>query len=240
MSLETNLSKLPEYCYTVSTYSKELIQIRRGEDGYHKCDLSTNDEAANRALADKFNAALGVSPEQEEAMYIGSMFGWHVPGADPDFVKAQKEEKISDVSSELSDEERGYSLNDGEVYLHIQTCEDGYDYTLYYTDFSEWDGGQLDEPDLSMDDAIDSILEEYDLQDAERSPYDPDELRLQTEKAEQAQLEAAREKQIQDTLDERIADAEERRAEQLKEQQERSERGEDREEQEEEKGRERS
>ena len=27
-------------------------------------------------------------------------------------------------------------------FLAIQTCEDGYDYTLYYKDFTEIDGGQ--------------------------------------------------------------------------------------------------
>lgn len=31
-------------------------------------------------------------------------------------------------------------------FLAIQTCEDGYDYTLYHKDFTEIDGGQIDNP----------------------------------------------------------------------------------------------
>ena len=35
-------------------------------------------------------------------------------------------------------------------YLAIQTCEDGYDYTLFDKEFHEIDGGQLDNPELSI------------------------------------------------------------------------------------------
>ena len=36
-------------------------------------------------------------------------------------------------------------------FLAIQTCEDGYDYTLYHKDFTEIDGGQIDNPEISME-----------------------------------------------------------------------------------------
>ena len=38
-------------------------------------------------------------------------------------------------------------------YLYIQTSETGYDYTLYDPDYKELDGGQLDNPDLSLAEA---------------------------------------------------------------------------------------
>ena len=53
--------------------------------------------------------------------------------------------------------EAAYRLENGD-YLYIQTCESGYDYTLYGQDFKEIDGGQLDNPALSMTAARDEIL----------------------------------------------------------------------------------
>ena len=46
-------------------------------------------------------------------------------------------------------------------FLAIQTCEDGYDYTLYHKDFTEIDGGQIDNPEISMNAARDQILSDY-------------------------------------------------------------------------------
>lgn len=53
-------------------------------------------------------------------------------------------------------------------YLAIQTCEDGYDYTLFDKEFHEIDGGQLDNPELSMLEARAEILAGFGLQMRER------------------------------------------------------------------------
>ena len=47
--------------------------------------------------------------------------------------------------------------------LAVQTYEDGYDYTLYDTNYNELDGGQLDNPDLSMIETRKEILESFKL-----------------------------------------------------------------------------
>lgn len=62
----------------------QLICVKRGEIGYYPSDWSTPDAQENRRIADEQNRKLGVTPAQEEAMKIGSMCGWDVPGADPD------------------------------------------------------------------------------------------------------------------------------------------------------------
>ena len=72
----------------------------------------------------------------------------------------------------LPDKEAVFLL-DHHMYLYIQTCDTGYDYTLYEKhNHQEYDGGQLDRPDLSIDEARAEIvaLHELTLEHAERVP----------------------------------------------------------------------
>ena len=79
-----HFDKLPEMCFTLLPGTGQLICIKRGESGYYPSDWSTKDVHENRRIADEQNHKMGVTPAQEEAMKIGSMCGWDVPGADPD------------------------------------------------------------------------------------------------------------------------------------------------------------
>lgn len=82
--------KLPANCFTVSDLDGSLILIQNGEQGYYPSSWSTNDPEQNRRIADSYNQKLGITPEQEKAMSAGSMFGWDVPAADPDFWRKAK------------------------------------------------------------------------------------------------------------------------------------------------------
>lgn len=74
---------LPELCYSVHESTGELIVIKRGECGYYPTDYNTPDKERNVELADRLNEKLSVDMWQRQAMEVGSICGWDVPGADP-------------------------------------------------------------------------------------------------------------------------------------------------------------
>lgn len=79
-----NLTLLPERCYAVLPGRRQLIELRRGEAGYWLYTvqpLCEGDQPTVEEIADMLNAELDVTPAQVESMLVGSMFGWHVPGA---------------------------------------------------------------------------------------------------------------------------------------------------------------
>ena len=82
-------------------------------------------------------------------------------------------------------QEAAYRLESGD-YLYIQTSETGYDYTLYGPDYKELDGGQLDNPDLSLAEAGKEILAIHELPAGAMEPLTGDRLDGFLEAAEQA------------------------------------------------------
>ena len=74
----------------------------------------------------------------------------------------------------------------GGDYLYIQTSETGYDYTLYGPDYKELDGGQLDNPDLSLAEAGKEILAIHELPAGTMEPLTGDRLDDFLEATEQA------------------------------------------------------
>lgn len=82
-------------------------------------------------------------------------------------------------------QEAAYRLESGD-YLYIQTSESGYDYTLYDPDYKELDGGQLDNPDLTLAEAGKEILSIHELPAGTMEPLTGDRLDGFLEATEQA------------------------------------------------------
>lgn len=218
MSQDHILSKLPDACYSTSDYSGEVILIKKGETGYYSTPYSDPDRNKNREIADLLNAQLAVSRAQEQAMKAGSIFGWNIPAVDPDHWVPQDGAPISPPTSEY-DDEKAFSLNNGEYFLYIQTCESGYDYTIYHGDYLEYDGGQLDEPSMSIGEAALYIINDFscDRGAFHIETYDPDVLQeavYEVEATKAAEIiTAAQAGQLQ----KRIEEAQVRSTEQLSE-----------------------
>lgn len=100
-----NISKCPDFCFTIDNVSGDIIKLKAGESGcytltpasliqLHRLTGKHEPEGPmldylqrkdhNKVLARKFNEVFKVTEAQREAMEAGSMFGWGVPGANPD------------------------------------------------------------------------------------------------------------------------------------------------------------
>lgn len=89
--------------------------------------------------------------------------------------------------------ELAYKLPD--AYFHIQTCDDGFDYTLYNKDFTERDGGILEtDGDKPVQEAMTELLAEFGCDAAEGRVMDAAELREQADTVAEQQAEVLKEK----------------------------------------------
>ncbi|MET3436027.1 hypothetical protein [Sphingomonas sp. 1185] len=66
---------LPEMCAVLSPITHQPIVIERGHAGHWPLP--------DDMTIERINAVFKAAPPQIEAMLVGSMFGWDVPGADP-------------------------------------------------------------------------------------------------------------------------------------------------------------
>ena len=71
-------------------------------------------------------------------------------------------EQIEKIVEQSTDQEQiGLYIQGDNYYLAIQAVDDGYDYTLFTENYMEIDGGQLDEPDMEMEQAIYMVITTY-------------------------------------------------------------------------------
>lgn len=73
-----NKYNLPDLCFAENiTEPGKIVVIKYGESGYYDSEYTGD--------CMELNEGIGVTEEQMRAMVAGSMFGWDVPGANPEF-----------------------------------------------------------------------------------------------------------------------------------------------------------
>jgi hypothetical protein len=79
---------LPDLCYVdVSSFYIEGVSVallQRGVTGYRAVPLKDMKGATPVAYVDHMNTSIGVTAAQREAMFLGALIGWQIPGASPD------------------------------------------------------------------------------------------------------------------------------------------------------------
>ena len=96
----------------------------------------------------------------------------------------QNYNQIDGILNNLPADEAAISIDGGSLYLAVQTCDSGYDYTFFNQEFEELDGGQLDNPEFSMAQAIYELLSDEGWEQAKLEATDYDTLMERAEAAE--------------------------------------------------------
>lgn len=73
-------------------------------------------------------------------------------------------------------------------YIAIQSTDEGWDYTIYHSDYSVMAGGQLDAPELTIQEAREQILEAHHLEKGRRTLQDYDRVMDKAAEAEELGL----------------------------------------------------
>ena len=115
-----------------------------------------------------------------------------VPGWDNPYIQNHVVALVAEVLK-VQDVEVAYKINDG--YFHIQTSEDGYDYTLYNKDFTVMDGGIIEVDGYRpVQEVMEEVLAEHGHSVSECGVISAEYLQEQSYRAETQRAEAMKEK----------------------------------------------
>ena len=100
-------------------------------------------------------------------------------------------------------EQMAFTIKD--KFVSIQTCTEGYDYSVFDADYKLIDGGVYDNPDISIHAALKDVLEDFGLSEQDkRIPVDYEELMEKTEAVEREQLSKRIRAEVPDAENRRI------------------------------------
>lgn len=117
-----------------------------------------------------------------------------VPGWDNPYIQNHVVALVAEALK-VQDVAVAYEINDG--YFHIQTSEDGYDYTLYSKDFTVMDGGIVETDEYRpVQEVMEEVLAEHGHSVSECGVISAEYLQEQSYRAETQRAEAMKEKLV--------------------------------------------
>ena len=194
-SLETIRATAHELITTIDGHLAQLQQQRQTQQ--EQPQAAPLEQAAEQPDPDSVFSKLSPEQQQEMTDSVKAMLQTlieadlkstgEVSQGTKEAVQAQGFSIAGDGTLEQAKapQEAAYRLESGD-YLYIQTSESGYDYTLYDPDYKELDGGQLDNPDLTLAEAGKEILSIHELPAGTMEPLTGDRLDGFLEATEQA------------------------------------------------------
>ncbi len=66
---------LPNQCMFLNA-DGQIMNIEYGKPGFHRSELSTDNQKANREIVNRYNERHGITAEQVKMMHRGALFGW--------------------------------------------------------------------------------------------------------------------------------------------------------------------
>ncbi|MBQ9928169.1 MAG: nucleotidyltransferase domain-containing protein, partial [Lachnospiraceae bacterium] len=191
--------EVPEFVQEIAKEKSSIQQNQDIEKDKAKGRREMTLEEVKDFVKQRFVEQLHNSGIEDVSMYMERFDALYEQGKMDNFMPTEEQKYIiEDVSftenanlgSEIKEpEQMAFSIDD--KFVSIQTCDDGYDYSIYDANYKLLDGGVYDNTDISIHVALKDILEDIGVTERdERIPVDYEELIEKGEDVEQAEIAA--------------------------------------------------
>ena len=191
--------EVPEFVQEIAKEKSSIQQNHDIEKDKAKGRREMTLEEVKDFVKQRFEEQLHNSGIEDVSMYMERFDTLYEQGKMDNLMPTEEQKYIiEDVSftendnpdSEVKEpEQMAFSIND--KFVSIQTCDDGYDYSIFDANYKLLDGGVYDNPDISIHAALKDILEDIGVTERdERITVDYEELIEKGEDVEQAEIAA--------------------------------------------------
>ena len=191
--------EVPEFVQEIAKEKSSIQKNQNTENDKSKGHREMTPEEIKNFVKQRFVEQLHNSGIEDVSMYMERFDALYEQGKMDNLMPTEEQKYIiEDVSftenanlgSEIKEpEQMAFSIDD--KFVSIQTCDDGYDYSIYDANYKLLDGGVYDNPDISIHAALKDILEDIGVTERdERIPVDYEELIEKGEDVEQAEIAA--------------------------------------------------